>query len=428
MKEDRLWMDATDRKRLYIIKQIIEKRITQKKAAEILGLSSRHVRRLSRRVSREGDRGVIHRNRGRSSNHRLDEKLKQRVLELYPKKYLGFGPTFAVEQLAKREKIRISRETLRGWLQEAELLYKKRRGRAHRQWRARKECFGEMLQMDGSHHDWLEGRGPKLVLMGYVDDATSRAYARFYDYEGTLPAFDGLARYIQKHGIPCSVYLDRLSAYKSVRKLLLEEELEGLDMPKSQFQRAMNELGVELIHANSPQAKGRVERFFGTLQDRLVKEMRMAGICSLEDANSFLGHYLVEHNKKFAVPAAKDVDLHRPLSTKKFLDSILSIKTKRFLRNDFTIVHAGKLYQIKEPICARKVMVEQRIDGSLHLFHNGRNLQFQQISQPPAKIVQNYDGPGKGNHYRRKPRLTHPWRRYKNNSVPKKTAVNGHRS
>ena len=216
-----------------------------------------------------------------------------------------------------------------------------------------------MVQMDGSHHDWFEGRGPKCVLMGYIDDATGSVYGRFYDYEGTMPAMDSFKRYIKRYGIPQSVYLDKHTTYKSTAKQSIEDELEDIK-PMSQFERSLSELEVTVIHANSPQAKGRIERQFRTLQDRLVKEMRLAGVKSVDQANEFLIIYLPKHNIKFKVKAVSEVDLHRPALFTRELNKIFCIREERTLQNDFTIAYNGKLYQIKDAVKTRKVTVEER--------------------------------------------------------------------
>jgi hypothetical protein len=239
--------------------------------------------------------------------------------------------------------------------------------------------------MDGSHHDWLEGRGPECVLMAYIDDATGRAYARFYDYEGTYPAMDSFRRYIERYGIPQGVYLDKLPAYKSTAKQTIEEELSGRD-PKSQFERALSELFVKVKHAGSPQAKGRIERLFRTFQDRLVKEMRLKGIKSVTEANTFLDNgYLKKHNERFRVEPAKEADLHRPNPGKRILEGILCIKTERTVRNDFTVAHDTKLYQIIEKTRAKKVIVEERLNGTMEITYKGHKLKYQEITTRPIK-------------------------------------------
>jgi hypothetical protein len=372
-------------KRLHVIGKVQEKVIRQVKAGEILSLSVRQIRRIVKRVKAEGDRGVVHRSRGRFSNRAFPGKNKERVIELYREKYEGFGPTLAVEKLWERERIELSKETLRGWLIESGDWKKSRKRRGHRQWRERKEHCGEMVQMDGSHHDWLEGRGPACVLMGYIDDATGRGFGRFYEYEGTLPAMDSFGRYIQRYGIPLKVYLDKHTTYKSNGKPTLEEELAGIE-PLSEFERALKELGVEVIHAHSPQAKGRIERFFGTLQDRLVKEMRLRGIQSLEGANLFLGEYWSEFNRKFGVDPKEKEDFHRSVPRGLKLDDVLCVKVKRALRNDFTVAYNRRLYQVEDSIRASHVMVHEGLDGSIQLKYKGRILKIREIaSRPPAE-------------------------------------------
>jgi len=268
-EEDIIMVRPRELKRLDVIRKVMERVIKQVEAAEILSLSGRQIRRIVKRIRREGDRGIVHRLRGRPSNRRTPDPVKDKVIRLYRAQYKDFGPTLASEKLLEREGIRISDETLRRWLLEAGDWKKSRRHRSHRQWRERKAHEGEMVQMDGSHHDWFEGRGPWCVLMGYIDDARGRVFGRFYGYEGTIPAMDSFKRYIRKYGLPLSVYLDRYKTYKSTAKPSLEDELNDRE-PLSDFERALKELGVEVRHANSPQAKGRIERLFRTLQDRLV--------------------------------------------------------------------------------------------------------------------------------------------------------------
>jgi hypothetical protein len=310
--------------------------------------------------------------------------VKERVIKLYRKSYKGFGPTLAVEKLCERHGLKVSDETLRKWLLQSGDWKKVRRKRVHRQWRERKEHLGEMVQMDGSHHDWFEGRGLACVLMGYIDDATGEAFGRFYEYEGTMPAMDSFRRYIQRWGIPLSVYLDKHTTYRSPAKPSIEEELQGIE-PLSEFERALKELGVEVIHAHSAPAKGRIERLFGTLQDRLVKEMRLRGIKSIEEANGFLEGYWPIYNRKFAVGAREEGDLHRSLPRGLHLDHILCMKASRALRNDFTVAYNKKLYQIEDPIRATQVQVHERLDGSIVLLSKDRSLKYREILTRPVK-------------------------------------------
>ena len=411
-REDIIRMSLRDLRRLKVVHQALDRQITQKTAASMLDLSERHLRRLVKSVREFGDGGIVHRGRGRPSNRKFPGRIKSRVLNVYRKKYVDFGPTLAAEKLLELERIAVSRETLRQWLLAAGLWVKRRKYRGHRRWRARKECFGEMVQMDGSHHAWLEDRGPKLVLMGYIDDATNTVYGRFYDYEGTLPAMDSFKRYIRKYGFPLSIYLDKHTTYKSSRKLTVEEELEGLSRPMSQFERALDELGVEVIHAHSPQAKGRIERLFGVLQDRLVKEMRLKGIKTKEEANEFLKEYLPQYNRRFRVTPASKADVHVKPRRYFNLDRSLCIRTNRTVRNDNTIAHNGKLYQIRERVLSRKVVVQERVNGSLHICRDGVSLKYKEITKRPKKVT-----PSARSRTSRKPQIpamNHPWRRSQN--------------
>ncbi|HMK52761.1 MAG TPA: ISNCY family transposase [Thermodesulfobacteriota bacterium] len=407
--EDMIMARQGELKRLHVIQKVLEKVVKQVEAAEMLSLSARQIRRIVKRIRIEGERGIIHQSRGRPSNRRIPRKIRDKVMQLYRKQYQGFGPTLATEKLLERNGIGISDETLRKWLMEAGDWKKIRKPRGHRQWRERKPHEGEMVQMDGSHHDWFEGRGPWCVLMGYIDDATGRVFGRFYDYEGTIPAMDSFKRYIETHGLPMSVYLDRHTTYKSTGKATIQDELKNT-RPLSEFERALKELGVEVIHANSPQAKGRIERLFGTLQDRLVKEMRLRGIRTIEEANHFLEEYLPGYNRRFAVCPKEKGDLHRAVDRRVKLEEILCIKTERTLRNDFTVAHHKKLYQIEDKVRGTRVIVQERLDGSLVIVYKGQRLRFREITARPLKaqkeqpVVIRIRKPPV-------PSLDHPWRR-----------------
>jgi len=413
-QKDIITMTSKELRRLKVIEETQERHLTQKEAASILDLSERQVKRITKRVRLEGATGIIHRSRGNPSNRRITDALRKRVIHLYRENYEGFGPTLAQEKLLERDQIQISKETLRQWLLRENLWERAKKRRKHRLWRERKACFGEMVQMDGSHHDWLEGRGPELVLMGYIDDATNTVFARFYDYEGTFPAMDSFRAYIERYGIPQSVYLDKHTTYKSTRKrLTLEEELGGKKEAKSQFERALEELGVEVIHANSPEAKGRIERLFGTFQDRLIKEMRLAGIQNKEEANQFLEVYLPPHNQRFSFAPAKEVNLHREIPDGIDLDRILSRRTKRALRGDFTIVHNKQLYQILTSLPQtriKKVEVEERLVGSMHITYNGQYLNYRKIEVRSLKLKDSKPQKPRKIYI---PPTDHPWRKFK---------------
>lgn len=407
-ERDIIAMSQKELKRLHVIHKVMEGTLTQVRATEIISLSERQIRRIVKRIKAEGDKGIQHRSRGKESNNRLPKKLVARVVQLYQEKYKGFGPTLTAEKLLELDKIELSKETVRTWLIDAGQWQKGRKVSTHRQWRERKDFLGEMLQLDGSHHDWFEGRRSKCVLMAYIDDATSRVYGRFYKYEGTIPAMDSFKRYIRKYGIPMSVYMDKHTTYKSPAEPSIEDEINGT-MPLSEFGRALTELGVKIIHAHSPQAKGRIERLFNTLQDRLVKEMTLRGINTIEEANKYLDTYLSAHNKRFAVKAKEQDNLHREIPTGVNLDKILCIRTTRTLRNDFTIAHNSKLYQIDKGVRTKEVTVEERVNGSMLITFNDVRLPFREITTRPEKQQEPV-------HIRRHKKPTppadHPWNKY----------------
>ena len=382
--EDIIAMTQEELKRLHVIRKTLDKSITQVEAASIIGLCLRQIQRIVKRVKTEGDKGIINKARGQLSNRALPYKIKDRALRLYKEKYHDFGPTLGSEKLFEIDKIKINDETLRLWLLQAGVSYKKRKARPHRQWRERKHSFGEMVQMDGSHHDWFEGRGPECVFMGYIDDATGRPFGKFYSHEGTIPAMDSFKSYIKKRGLPVSIYLDRHTTYKSNGKPSIEDELNNI-IPLSQFERACEELGIRVIHANSPQAKGRIERLFNTFQNRLIKEMRLSGIKTIEEGNKFLSGYLPVYAKRFAVVPANNTDLHRPVRKDVDLDAVFCIKTIRVLRNDFTVAYNGKLYQVEDNVNAARVTVEERADGSMHISYRSTDLKFKEITIRPKK-------------------------------------------
>jgi len=420
---DVIAMSGEELRRAKVIHGVLGRVISQKKAAEVLGICYRQAKRLVARVRQEGDKGLIHRLRARPGNRRIREAVRARALRLHRERYWDFGPTLASEKLCELHRIRLDHDTLRRWLSHEGRWQWQRKGRPHRRRRERKEYFGEMVQMDGSHHDWLEGRGAELVLMGYIDDATGTVFARFYDYEGTMPALDSFWRYSQSYGLPQSIYLDRHTTYKSPGKPTIEDELRG-EEPLSQFGRAMKELGVKLIPAYSPQAKGRIERVFGTFQDRVVKEMRLRGISTIEEANKFLESYLPGYNRRFGVPAAKRGDLHREPPSKEELKKILCAKTKRAVANDGVIRHDNRFYQIEglPTRRTRAVIVEEHLDGSMHVRNNGTYLKYKEIdvrmprkAEEPGQEVtreRRLRDPRKGH----TPPEGHPWRRFRMNT------------
>jgi transposase len=387
-------MTQRDRDRLVTLRKVKRGGITQRQAAEELGISERQVRRLVRRLKTEGDRAVIHGLRGRPSNRRISEQLQKRIVGILSQPvYRGFGPTLASEHWFRKYRIRIGRESLRKQMVAAGLwrARKRRSGPVHL-WRPRRSRFGELVQWDTSDHDWLEGRGERIYLIHMLDDATSRLRARFVRHDTTVENMRLARAWIERYGRMVACYADQDSMFQTAPKIRRGESAvgrEGAERPLTQIGRALQELGVTLIAAHSPQAKGRVERSFQTAQDRLVKELRVAGACSLEQANRVLEEvFLPWWEATCTVEPAHPDDAHRKLDRAHHLDAIFSIvETRRVLR-DYTFRLDGKVYPIERTeICAglrgALLRVERRLDGSLAVAFQGRYLRFRQCP-PPA--------------------------------------------
>jgi hypothetical protein len=378
MDGDRIAMSQRERDRLKVMSPVLDGKRTQVEAARLLQVTDRTIRRWVRRVKAEGDRGIVHRLRERPSNRRKSPSFRQAVLRAYRQEYADFGPTLAREKLQERD-LAVGRETLRQWLLRENLWQPRRRRDQHRQRRERRPCFGEMVQGDGSHHDWLEGRGPQGVLVAFIDDATSRATARFYPAETTEAYMDLLGRYLRRHGRMGSLYVDRDSIFRAE----CPDPSEKRPAP-TQFSRALAEMRIELILAYSPQAKGRIERFFQTAQDRLVKELRLAGARTLAQANRVLEKtFLPWFNRWRNVPATSPNDAHRPLHPSMRLESILSIQERRRVCNDYTIRLENRCYQIHKPalpgLRGGWVIVEKRLDKTMAVRLKKRYLAFHRI-------------------------------------------------
>ena len=379
-------MTNRDIDRLKVIRGVLEDKTTWREAASRLLLSERQIGNLAARVRKHGNRGIIHGLRGKPSNNQLQAGILKRALDILREpRYEGFGPTFANEQLEKTHDIKLSIPTLRLGMVQAGLWESKKQRIKHRAWRERRACLGELVQLDGSDHDWFEGRGPRCVLLIYIDDATSRIlYGEFIPVEDTLNLFKTTRTYLKRHGRPVAFYVDKDSIYKVNRQVSLEEELRD-EQPMTQFTRAMQDLGVEIIAANSPQAKGRVERGFKTHQDRLVKELRLAGVSTMKAANEFLWKvYIPEHNARFAVDPANAQNAHRPLLKTHHLEEILCWRTERTLLNDFTLRFRNQFFQILESSAPRvrpgtKIFIEIRLDQSIYIRYQQRCLPFKRI-------------------------------------------------
>jgi transposase len=382
---EQLVMSRKERQRLAVFSRVRDRQWSRRQAAEVLGLSLRQVHRSFCRYLSQGDAGLVHRSRGRPSPRRIDGQEREKAVALYRSLYRSFGPTLFAEKLGWDHGIWVSHDTTRRWLISEGLLEKPRRERRSRQRRPRRERFGQMVQMDGSHHAWFQERGKRCCLMVMVDDATGRMQGRFYPSETLSAAMDMTRRWCERFGIPQSLYVDRAGIYRCDREPTAEE-LRRKEPPVTQFGRAMKELDVRLILAHSPQAKGRVERANGTLQDRLVKEMRLAGIDSVTLANAWLerSRFFEELNEKFAVTAMDPADAHRPVVLN--LSDVLCLKEKRSVSRDGCVQWQGRTLQLQGcRVGLKEVGVWERSDGSLSLVEGGRRLSHEPWTAP-AKV------------------------------------------
>jgi len=391
-------MTQAERDRLVALKKANKKLITQKQAAEEIGMTERHVRRLLRALKGQGDKAVSHASRGCPWNRKIDAEARQEAVSILSRPvYRGFGPTFGAEYLAKKHKIRVSRETVRQWMIGAKL-WRARKLRVEKvhEWRPRRSRFGELVQWDTSNHDWLEGRGDEMLLINMIDDATSQWFARFVAGDSTVENMNVLERYMKKRGRPLAVYTDQAALFKTRQKNKPGESVaigDQSELPPTQLGRALQELGMVWIPAYSPQAKGRLEWGFGTAQDRLVKGMRVAGVTTLEQANHYLEtEFLPWINATLAVAPASADDAHRPLEKHHDLAAILSHVENRRVNNDYTILFETKIFQIaRKDICAglrgAVIRVEKRRDGSVAVRFRERYLSVEQCAQRPEMPV-----------------------------------------
>jgi len=383
-------MSLPEVKKYDIIKKAISKELNGSEAAELLNLTSRHIRRLKRKVDKNGIKGLIHGNRGKPSNRCLPDKERKRIISLIKQRYPDFGPTLATEKLAELDKIERSRGAIRS-IMIKEGIWKPRRKKkeTHREWRQRKACKGEMIQYDGSYEHWFEDRGGEICLLASIDDADSEVWAQFNEHEGVKPTFNFWRDYIERFGKPNSIYVDKFSTY-SMNHKLAKENPDTL----TQFERAMKELNTGIIHAHSPQAKGRVEKLFKTLQDRLIKELRLNNISAIKEANEFLERvFLPRFNAKFMVEPRSKANLHKKLNEqeKKKLDSIFSRQCEKVVMNDFTISHKKNCYQLEKiqpvTICKRdRVTVEEQMDQAIQIRLRGKYLNYRLLPEKPKKI------------------------------------------
>ena len=407
-------LSVKERLRLEVLSKVAKSSISLQKASELLSVSYRQVLRIWKRFAEEGALGLKHGLRDRVSNHHFDVGHRDRILELYRSKYGDFGPTLAVEYLAKVDGEKLSEETLRQWLIEAGIWLPRRRGSPHRQWRERREHWGDLVQMDGSEHDWFEGRRAKASLMVMIDDATNWTHAKFFESETTAAAMTVFGEYVGYYGLPRSLYVDRDAIYETTRDSTVEEALKDAS-PLTQFGRAMQELGVEMILARSPQAKGRVERRHGVFQDRLVKALRLQEINTLDAANSFLDvKFLDELNEQFHVEARSPANLHRAVPRGMLLDHILCYQEQRVVQTDWTVSWCNRILQLGVAhqmlsLTRKRIMVSELLDGTLRLTFGARLLTWTEVSTRPTKTKPT-SKPPRTDKPPYKPAANHPWR------------------
>ena len=416
MEGGALAMSQKERSRLVMMTRVREEEMTIKESSEVLRICYRQARRIYRRYLEEGDKGLIHRARGQPSNRGKDCKVKEAVLCLHREQYWDFGPTLAAEKIRERDGYEVDHETLRRWLLAAGLWKRQRKRAKHRQQRERKSHFGELVQMDGSHHKWFEERGEEECLMDMVDDATGKTLALISEEETTGAAMKVLWAWVERYGIPRALYVDWKNVYVTQREATLEEQLAG-ELPLTQFGRACQKLGIEIITASSPQAKGRVERKHGVYQDRWVKELRLEGIRDIEGANQHLCGFTDGINAKFAVEPRSSADFHRPMPEDMDLRGVFCREETRTVGNDWVVRYNNRFFQIVSqsnlPPAKRRVMVQEHLDGSIHMVYRDRDVLFTEIKELPGKPMvthQKQQNPEPKRKYTPPP--DHPWRRY----------------
>lgn len=416
--EGKVTLSQREQKRAAVLIEVDKGVMTGKQAAEVMGISVRHAKRLLAAYRKEGIAAMAHGNRGRKPPNALGEEIREKVLELAGTKYTGFNHQHFTEKLVENEGIALSRSSVRNILLKAGIRSpRKRRAPKHRSRRERYPKAGMLLQTDGSPHDWLEGRGPKLCLIGAIDDATGKVpYAHFQEHENSQGYFRMLQEITRKHGIPLALYHDRHSIFEVTTDVLpsLEEQLEGKIL-MTQLGRLMDELGITSISAHSPQAKGRIERLWGTFQDRLTSELRLSGARTIEEANQRLSHFLSEYNRKFGIDAREAGSAYRELPAGFKPDEVFCFKYQRVAGADNVVSFYGQRMQIlpseeRVSYARCKVEVHYRLDDSLAVYYQGRRLDTVPAPFEPARLrAPVLAGTTAQRHYA-KPAPDHPWR------------------
>ena len=384
-KQKKTFLSMKEANKLGICQQIQDGQISIKEGSILAQTSYRQMKRIWKSYSEKGAPGLAHGNRGKKSNRAFPLHIRQKMLCRYREKYSDCGPTLAVEYLEAAERLpSISPETFRKWLKEEGIVYKKRKIRLYRRRRQRKENFGAMVQFDGSYHDWFEGRHEKCWLMVAVDDATGIIHAQFTVPEGIKAAMETIWSWVERYGLPKTLYCDRKNCYVTQKAKTVDEQLEN-KAHYTDFTRACHELGIHVINANSPQAKGRVERINGVLQDRLVKALRYEGIHKPEQANQYLREkFLPTYNKKFSKQSLNEEDFHRKINKKVKLEEVFCYHHVRVVQNDWSIQYKKRKFQLssKQP-CAiqprRKVIISEQLDCKTHIIYNDEKMNFKEI-------------------------------------------------
>ena len=415
--EGYLTMSEKERRRLLVFDRIKHKQLNLMECSKKLGISYRQILRSYKRYCEQGTVGLVHRSRGKPSNRAKPTQFKNKVIELYTSQYKDYGPTLAAEKLAGDGFV-LDHETLRRWLV-AEGKWKKKRKRAkHRSWRERREHFGELVQLDGSHHPWFGDGQKRRCLMNMVDDATGTKLSLMDDEETTSLAMRTLWLWIDRYGVPQSLYTDKKNVFVTHREPTVEEQLLGIK-PMTAFGKACNKLGIEIIEANSPQAKGRVERSHGVYQDRFVKELALKEITTVEGANELLkGGFVDDLNAKFARGPKDPKDYHRPVPKGLDLNEVFSFEETRVVTNDWTVRYENRMFQILKdnqplPRPGAKVVVRTLLDGQIQMLYQGKKLKYRPItsSRRPVVGATNHSGAkGASSSRKRIPSKTHPWR------------------
>ena len=412
--KEKLRMSIKEANRLGVMKRIDKKDLTLRKASEELGISTKQLRRIRKRYLAEGETGLISKKRGQVSGNKIPEKIQNKVINLLREKYPDFGPTLACEKLLDRHQIKLSEETLRKWMIEDGLwVAKRKKDKRVYQRRPRRSQFGALLQGDGSHHDWFEGRGEKCCLIHFIDDATNEiTSAKFSPAETTEAYLVCLKEHLERYGRPLGLYVDKHGTFKVNR----EEVKKGVGI--THFGKVLKELDIELICAHSPQAKGRIERSNGVLQDRLIKEMRLEGISTIEQGNAFLPRFFIKHNKRFKKEAASQEDAHRVMRKKDDLGRIFARRDQRKLSKDLTFQHHGILYLIetKTPNRMRHASVDVlwKDNQPIEVEYNGKKLKYkiwqEKVYEQPSVLDAKEIGVALARRRPPRPSKHHPWR------------------